>query len=114
MKEKNIESLRQQFSDSPAQLAWVEANLTDPERVQALLERVDESPYGVSQWIDAFVVVWQWLDPRGLQAAFQDQLGYVDCACEAAGAGANLTLLPDLVREMLDSYGFECAQPKDR
>ena len=113
MKEKNIEGLRRQFSDSPARLAWVEANLTDPERVRALLERVDESPYSLSNWIDAFIVVRQWLDARGLQAAFQNQLGYVDCGCEAAGAGANLTLLPDLVREMLDSYGFDCAQPED-
>jgi hypothetical protein len=109
MKKIGTDSFLKQFADSPAQLAWVEAYLADRDSVHALLEAVDESPYSLRQWVDAFVVLGQWLDARNSRASFQDQLGYLGCACEAAGAGANLTPLSVVVSEMLDDYGFDCA-----
>ncbi|WP_146209367.1 hypothetical protein [Coraliomargarita sinensis] len=109
MKEIGRDKFLEQFADSPARLAWAEAYLSDRESVRALVDAVDESPYSLRQWVDAFIVVGQWLDARGLRASFQDQLGYVSCACEAAGAGANLTTLSGVVTEMLDDYGFESA-----
>lgn len=112
VKEIGIDSFLKQFADSPARLAWVEACLSEQQSVCALLDAVDDSPYSLRQWVDAFIVVGQWMDARGLRAGFQDQLGYVHCACEAAGAGANLTPLAALVSEMLDSYGFESAVKK--
>lgn len=109
MKEIGSENFLKQFADSPARLAWLEACLPDRGSVRALLDVVDESAYSLRQWVDAFMVVGQWLHARGLRASFQDQLGYVSCACEAAGAGANLTTLTAIVSEMLDEHGFECA-----
>lgn len=112
MKEIGIENFLHQFADSPARLAWVEACLSDHDSVRALLDAVDESAYSLRQWVDAFILVGQWLDARGLRASFQDQLGYLSCACEAAGAGGNLTTLSGIVAEMLDSYGFDSAAKK--
>jgi len=112
MKKIGMDDFLTQFADSPARLAWVEACLSDRDSVRALLDAVDESPYSLRQWVDAFIIVGQWLDARGLCASFRDQLGYVSCACEAAGAGANLTTLSAVVSEMLDDYGFECAVKK--
>jgi len=112
MKVMGIDNFLQQFADSPARLAWVEACLSDEASGRSLLDAADESPYSLRQWVDAFIVLGQWLDARGLRASFQDQLGYVNCACEATGAGANLTSLAAVVSEMLDDYGFESAEPQ--
>lgn len=104
-----LEPLFRQLSGSPRRLAWVEAYLTEQESVSTLLEVVDESPYSLRHWVDALIVLGQWMQVRGLRATLQDQLGYVGCACEAAGSGANLTTLPAIVSEMLDEHGFEGA-----
>lgn len=112
MNEIGSENFLRQFADSPGRLAWVEAYLSDHDTVRAMLDAVDESPYDLRQWVDAFIIVGQWLDSRGLSASFQDQLGYVNCACEAAGSSANLTPLTAIVSEMLDDYGFDCAEKK--
>lgn len=112
MKEIGMDSLKADFLDSPERFAWGEAYLSDQTAVQALFDAVDDSPYSLSQWIDAFVLLGRWMDARGLRSPFQDQLGYVTCACEAAGAGASLTTLPATVSEMLEEYGFECAVKK--
>ena len=53
-----------------------------------------------------------WLDARSLQLPIEDQLGYICCAGESAGAGANLTHLPPLVADMLEAYGCERAVKK--
>ncbi|MFU8848009.1 MAG: hypothetical protein ACNA77_04750 [Opitutales bacterium] len=106
MENSHLAPLFSQLSDSPKRLCWVEAYLTEQESVSALLDAVDDSPYDLRQWVDAFIVLGQWMEVRGLRASFAEQLGYVGCACEAAGSGANLTPLPAIVGEMLDAYGF--------
>lgn len=114
VKEIGTEKFREQFADFPYTLAWLEANLADadPALVKRLLAEVDDSHYGLRQWIDAFVVMGHWLDARGLAASLEDQIGFAGCACDAAGAGVNVTPLSALVSEMLDSYGFERAVKK--
>ncbi|MGB0743565.1 MAG: hypothetical protein ACPGSB_03465 [Opitutales bacterium] len=112
MEEICKDSFIKQFADSPARLAWVEACLSEPNRARVLVDTADESVYNLCQWVDAFIVLGQWMDARALRADFKNQLGYVQCACEAAGSGAGLTPLSALVSEMLDSYGFECAVKK--
>lgn len=111
MDEIGRESFIMQFADSPARLAWVEACLSEPNTVRALVDAADESAYSLRQWVDALIVIGQWLDARGLRASFDDQLGYIHCACESAGAGTVLIPLPSLVSEMLDDYGFDLAEP---
>lgn len=109
MKKRLMDHRLKQFSDSPERLAWAEAHLSDQASARAVLDAADDSPYGLGQWVDAFILLGQWLEARGRRATLADQLGYVGCACEAAGSGAQLTTLPATVREMLDEYGFDCA-----
>ncbi|MGJ8652305.1 MAG: hypothetical protein ACSHX8_03440 [Opitutaceae bacterium] len=107
-------SFLEQFADSPANLAFVEAHFRDAEQAvcDALLECVDESPYSLRDWIEALRKVGHWLDARSLAMELGDQIGYVSCATDSAGAGANLTHLPSLVEEMLEAYGCERAVKK--
>lgn len=109
MKEIGIEKFLKQFADSPARLAWIKAYLADDASARALFSAVDDGPYSLSQWVDAFIIMGHWLDAHEKRASFVDQLGYVHCACEAVGAGANLTPLSDHVTEMLETYGFDQA-----
>lgn len=108
----DIDEFCDQFSGSPARLAWVQANLCHADAVRELLSAVDDSPYSLPQWVDAFIAMDQWLHAQGKHASWEDRFGYVHCACEAAGAGANLTPLSGILSDMLDTYGFEQAAEK--
>ena len=109
MSEIGMDTFLKQLADSPASLAWVEANLEDADQVllRTFLDEVDESHYSLRQWIDGLIVMSYWLDARDLAASLEDRIGFASCANAAAGAGANLTTLSATVSEMLDSYGFE-------
>ena len=107
-----IDIFNQQFADSPKLVVLLEAYFAGVENTEArhqLLEATDESEFSLHQWVDSLSVVIAWLDSRGLELAMEEQIGYICCAGEAAGAGANLTHLPSLVAEMLETYGCERA-----
>lgn len=107
-----IDIFNEQFADSPKLVALLEANFAGVENAEVwhqLLEATDESEFSLHQWVDSLSIVIAWLDSRGLELAMKEQIGYVCCAGEAAGAGANLTHLPSLVTEMLETYGCERA-----
>ena len=102
----------EQFADSPKLVAFLEAYFVGKENTLArlqLLEAADESEFSLHQWVKSLSIIQAWLDVRGLELAMGEQIGYVSCACEAAGAGASLTHLPSLVAEMLEAYGLERA-----
>ena len=107
-----IDIFNEQFADSPKLVALLEAYFVGAENAEVrhqLLEATDESEFSLHQWVDSLSIVIAWLDSRGLELAMKEQIGYVCCAGEAAGAGANLTHLPSLVAEMLETYGCERA-----
>jgi hypothetical protein len=107
-----IDIFNQQFADSPKLVVLLEAYFGGVENTEArhqLLEATDESEFSLHQWVDSLSIVIAWLDSRGLELAMEEQIGYVCCAGEAAGAGAHLTHLPSLVAEMLETYGCERA-----
>ena len=111
-----IDIFNQQFGDSPKLVVLLEAYFAGVENTEArhqLLEATDESEFSLHQWVDSLSIVIAWLDSRGLELAMEEQIGYICCAGEAAGAGANLTHLPSLVAEMLETYGCERATPID-
>lgn len=102
----------EQFADSPQLVTFLESHFDGIENTLArrqLLEAADESEFSLHQWVESLSIVKTWLDVRGLVLAMGDQIGYVCCAGEAAGAGASLTHLPSLVAEMLEAYGCERA-----
>lgn len=110
-----MDVFKEQFADSPQLLAFLEANFTGIENIEArhqllqVLVATDESDFSLRQWIESLRTLQAWLDARNLQMAMEEQIGYVCCAGESAGAGAKLSHLPSLVAEMLEAYGCERA-----
>ncbi|MEO0509852.1 MAG: hypothetical protein AAF065_08340 [Verrucomicrobiota bacterium] len=114
VKEIGIEKFSQQFADSPARLAWLEAHFADAnaELLRILLEEADNSDFSLRQWIDALIIMGHWLDSRSLCANLEDQIGFASCASAAVGAGSSMTTISGAVSDMLDEYGFERATKK--
>ncbi len=112
MKEAPLEQLRKQFKDSPKILAWMHARFEGQgaESLRQLIEEADASPFPLSQWVEALMVLDHWLLSRGLIADAGDQIGYLSCAAASATASANLEALPALVESMLADFGFERAR----
>ncbi|MDG1668682.1 MAG: hypothetical protein P8M62_01630 [Opitutae bacterium] len=103
----------EQFADSPAALAYLEARFKDEASLQhVLLEEADDSHFAVQQWVEALIVLQQWLGARGLELPVKDSIGYVSCAAAAAGAGASLSHLPSMVDDLLEAYGCDRAVKK--
>jgi hypothetical protein len=110
-----IKIFAEQFADSPQLLSFIEANFGTAEHEAVrkdLLESADESEFSLRQWVESLRILRSWLDARGLSMLVEDELGYVHCASESAGSGSNLTYLPGLVSEMLETYGCERAEPR--
>ena len=114
MNEIGKDAFFQQLADSPANLAFVEAQFRDADQAlcDTLAESIDDSSFSLRDWVEALRLFGHWLDARGQTLDLRDQIGYVSCAADAAGAGANLTHLPSLVEEMLEAYGCERAEEK--
>ena len=113
MPEFEITKCWDEFADSPSVLAYLDAHFKGAEDLQrALLEEVDESDFSLRDWIEALLVLNQWLEERSLNLPFNDNIGYVSCAGASAGAGAHLSHLPSLVADLLEQYGCERAVEK--
>ena len=113
-KKIGVESFVEQFANSPASMAYLEAHFSniDSATIDALLEFVDEGMYSLRDWIEALREMGHWLDAQHLEMELMEQIGYVSCAAAAAGAGANLSNLSSLVDDMLQTYGCERAVKK--
>lgn len=114
MQKVGYELFMKQFSDSPANMAYLEAQFGDADQAtcDALLESVDESDYSLRDWVEALRELGHWLDGRNMKMKLMDQIGYMSCAAASAGAGANLSHLPSLLNDMLQTYGCERAVKK--
>lgn len=115
-KSRGSEVFQAQFADSPQLVALLAADFAGPENAIArdqLLQAVDASSFSLRQWVESLHRLQVWLGLRGLEMSTKDKIGYVCCAGESAGAGANMTDLPALVVEMLEAYGCERAVKKD-
>jgi len=114
MKTLGAEKFKREFADSPKVVAYLEANFQESNTTEwcALIDAADESHFSLRMWVDALIVVGHWLDAHSMEMSMTDQIGYVCCAGEAAGAGANLEHLPALVESMLEQYGCDRATPR--
>jgi len=109
------ETFHKMFADSPQLIALLDAKFGGSENEASrdrLLELVDESDYSLRHWVESVRTVQAWLDTHGLEMSTEDQLGYICCAGESAGAGSNLSHLPSLVADVLNAYGCERALKK--
>lgn len=114
-KTTGIAIFAEQFADSPHLMSFIEANFGTAEQAairQDLLDSADASDFSLRQWVESLRTLRSWLDARGLAMSAEDEIGYVHCASEAAGQGSNLTYLPALVSDMLETYGCERAEPR--
>lgn len=84
----------------------------DPQQLRALMDEVDDSDFGLLDWVEGLRALDQWLDARGLTLSLPDQIGYVSCSAAAAGGGGNLSHLPALVTDLLEAYGCDLAVKK--
>jgi hypothetical protein len=112
IKSVGAEAFKKMFGNSPQLLALLDAKFGGDEHEELrcqLLEYVDNSDYSLRQWIESLRNLQVWLDTRGLEMSTEDELGYISCAGESAGAGSNLSHLPSLVTDMLETYGCERA-----
>ena len=98
----------EQFADSPHELACLKAHFEGKDALlRALLDEADESVFSLHQWVEALVVLSQWLEGHHLTLSTEESLGYVSCAAASADSGANLSHLPSLVSDFLEQYGCE-------
>lgn len=113
MKNLGTEKFKREFADSPKVIAFLEANFQEADSPEwcALIDAADESQFSLRQWVESLIVIGHWLDAHKMDMSMTDQIGYVFCAGESAGAAANLEHLPDLVEAMLKQYGCERAVP---
>lgn len=114
MKSREINIILQEVAESPALLAYVEAHFTGAgaHLPELLLSEAEDSPYPLSQWLEALQRFDRWLDTRGLSLPLENQISYVGCSAEAGSAYATLTQLPVQVEDMLDNYGCDDAVEK--
>jgi hypothetical protein len=114
MNDSAPEILINQVAESPALVAYLEANFQGANAHLAtdLVSEADESPFPLRQWVEALLVFDQWLEARGLSVPIEDQIGYVTCSAEAGSAYSTLTQLPTQVEEMLENYGCDAAVKK--
>lgn len=104
----------EQCADSPVVQVYFETNFCgEAALLSALLDEVDESVFSLRQWVEALVVLSQWLEERGLALSIEERLGYVSCAAASAGSAAGaLSDLSSLVGDFLGQYGCERAVKK--
>lgn len=114
MDKLGLEDFWKQFANSPAALKYLEAHFRGASEATQLrlLECADESDFSIKDWVEALLVLDRWLEAKDLQLSMDDQIGYVCCAAESAGAGAYLSHLSTLVHEMLKAHGCERAVKK--
>lgn len=115
MQDLGMEKFKKEFSNSPKILAYLEANFTgasDQNVWTRLVEAADESDYSLRAWVESLIVMGHWLDARSQYLSLEEQIGYISCAGESAGAGSNFESLPGLVEVMLETYG--CERASDR
>ena len=95
-------------------VAFLETHLGDAGQALSrdLRLAVDASEFTLSEWVAALRVLADWLQQQQRTLPMPDQIGYIECVCAAAGAGAHLSDLASLLEEMLQLYGCERALKK--
>ncbi len=68
---------------------------------------VDDSPYGLDEWIAALITFQQWEIQQGRTLILEQQMEYLNCCIEGI-AGQAITLpLPELLSHYLTSNGVD-------
>ena len=79
----------------------------DPSALDRLFKACDASPFGFSDWLTAYDEFLLWLEAGGHSAAPEIMLGYLNCCVDSAKGKPQLETLKDLLRDMLEQFGFQ-------
>ncbi len=73
-----------------------------------LIEKVDESDYSLTDWVEALVSFEHWMAEMGVQnRPFVAMLGYIHCCTMLNAPQVGLPQLKVIVHQSLIDYGFE-------
>lgn len=72
-----------------------------------LRQRVDETDFGIEDWMEALEVMMRYLIQTNREAKPSVILGYIHCAAELVQSKHSMQRLPEAVEDMLGLYGFE-------
>ena len=99
----------------PAQFALIVEALDEyvkeyPEVTNGLAvitEHVNDSVYGLAQWVEAIEYFYEWLGQNQLNAGLVSLLEYISCCTQSPQSFGGKIPLRDVLTDMLDQYGFE-------
>ena len=74
---------------------------------KAFVKRVDDSPYTRRDWMEALYFLSSWLARNQRNEKISMRLGYLSCCAESVVDKQYQLPFTDLVKDMLDEYGFE-------
>jgi hypothetical protein len=80
------------------------AILTDAEITQ-WIQLVDESTYGLGEWLEALVFFQSWLKSKQKGKNFLDQIEYISCCIQGSSNSGRLLTLEDLLKSYLETFG---------
>ena len=72
-----------------------------------LVENVDDSPYTLKEWLEAWEFFHHWLQNRNRPTSFFNMLSYLACCGQYLEGKAVYPAFIVLLEEMLEGYGFE-------
>lgn len=96
---------------SPRQLNvisdYIARSPTADKELKLLFERVDESPYSLTDWLESIETFHDWVASSGKTTELEMLLGYVSCCTEATPNSPSEVGLSSTVSAMLKQYGFD-------
>ena len=83
-----------------------QAHALTPDQLSRFLVTVDESPYSISEWVDAIFAFEEWAKKEGRVLSLVHELEYLSCCTESPRGGVTLPLA-FLLTEFLKTNGVE-------
>lgn len=112
IKPSTREQILRHLQGRPELLAYADGYFSGEAEARKLFAAVDESIFGLADWMEALRVLDDWLVERQLDLGLEHRLDYVCCVAEAGSAAAGMADLASLTGEMLSAYGCERAVKK--
>jgi hypothetical protein len=72
-----------------------------------ILEYVDESPFSLSDWLDAIEFFYRWLQGNQRKIDFLAMLKYLSCCVESRDAQESGQTFAELIKDMLHTFDYE-------
>ena len=102
---------RGEESDEASAIASITREAT-PSDYEALASAIDESDYGIADWLEALISFEHWLQARDVPTRpFASIMGYIHCCTLKNARGVITPSLNIIVTKALIDFGFDAALP---